>query len=96
MNSSPCGFQEIVETITFHCHAPHARRVSLVGDFNNWSATTHPMRKEQDGSWFVTVPLNRGRHYYQFLVDGQPVLDPAAMCTFGKEDQSKVSLIALS
>jgi len=96
MKSIHCEFGEIGENITFHCQAAHARSVSLVGDFNNWNASSHPMTKEKNGLWVVTVQLNRGRHYYQFLVDGEPVLDPAAMCAAGKEHHSKVSLIALS
>jgi 1,4-alpha-glucan branching enzyme len=84
------------EAITFHCEATQAATVCLIGDFNNWNATTHPMQRQTDGSWFLEVPLNHGRHYYQFLVDGEPVLDPEAMCTVRKERNSKVSLIALS
>ena len=84
------------ETITFHCPATQAARVSLIGDFNNWNATRHRMQRQADGSWCLEVPLTRGYHYYQFLVDGEPVLDPEAMCTVRKERHSKVSLIALS
>jgi 1,4-alpha-glucan branching enzyme len=68
----------------------------LIGDFNNWSPTSHPMQRQPDGSWHLEVTLARGRHYYQFLVDGEPILDPAAMCTIRKDRDSKVSLIALS
>jgi 1,4-alpha-glucan branching enzyme len=84
------------ETITFQCAATQAARVCLIGDFNNWNTSTHPMRRQADGSWFLEVPLTRGRHYYQFLVDGEPVLDPEAMCIVRKDRNSKVSLIALS
>jgi 1,4-alpha-glucan branching enzyme len=84
------------EPITFHCLATRAATVSLIGDFNNWSATKHLMQHQADGSWRLEVPLTRGYHYYQFLVDGEPVLDPEAMCTVRKERNSKVSLIALS
>jgi 1,4-alpha-glucan branching enzyme len=87
---------EITETITFHCQAAQAATVCLIGDFNNWNTTTHPMQRQEDGSWLLEVPLNRGHHHYQFLVDGEPVLDPEAMCDIRKERQSKVSLIALS
>jgi 1,4-alpha-glucan branching enzyme len=85
-----------VETITFHYESTAARQVCLVGDFNNWSATSHPMKRQRDGSWRLEIPLSRGRHYYQFLVDGEPVLDPEAMCAVRQERHSKVSLIALS
>ena len=84
------------EWITFHCEASGAESVRLVGDFNNWNASMHPMRRQPDGSWRLRLRLPRGRHYYQFLVDGEPVLDPQAMCEICQEQQSKVSLIALS
>ena len=88
--------RDTMETITFHCAAAKAAAVCLIGDFNNWNSTTNPMERQADGSWVLAVPLNRGRHYYQFLVDGEPVLDPEAMCAIRKERDSKVSLIALS
>jgi 1,4-alpha-glucan branching enzyme len=88
---------DTTEMIAFHyCAATWSAKVCLIGDFNNWNATTHPMQRQADGSWFLQVPLTRGRHYYQFLVDGEPVLDPEAMCAVRKDRNSKVSLIALS
>ena len=90
------ALKDIVEMITFHYTATQAATVSLIGDFNNWNATRHRMQRQADGSWCLEVPLTRGYHYYQFLVDGEPVLDPEAMCTVRKERHSKVSLIALS
>ncbi len=87
---------DTTEQITFHCPATEAASVCLIGDFNNWNANRHPMQRQRDGSWLLQVPLTRRRHYYQFLVDGEPVLDPEAMCTVRQEQHSKVSLIALS
>jgi 1,4-alpha-glucan branching enzyme len=88
--------KDAAEMITFHCAAAEAAHVSLVGDFNNWNPAAHPMRRERDGGWVLKVLLCRGRHYYQFLVDGEPVLDPTAMCAVRQERHSRVSLIALS
>jgi 1,4-alpha-glucan branching enzyme len=96
MNRTHDDRDDITEPITFHCEATRAARVCLIGDFNNWNATTHPMERQVDGSWFLEVLLSHGHHHYQFLVDGEPVLDPEAMCAIGKEQGSKVSLIALS
>lgn len=97
MNMTHIELNDTTEMITFHyCAATRSAKVCLIGDFNNWSATTHPMQRQADGSWFLQMPLTRSRHYYQFLVDGEPVLDPEAMCAVRKERNSKVSLIALS
>lgn len=88
--------EEVAEFITFHCRMTMATKVSLIGDFNNWNALSHPMQRQADGSWLLQVSLPRGRHYYQFLVDGEPILDPEAMCIIRRERNSRVSLIALS
>lgn len=61
--------------------APHAARVSLIGDFNDWDAARTPMRRLGEGSavWTTVVPLAPGRYRYAFLADGSRWLaDPAA------------------
>lgn len=59
----------------------HARRVSVVGDFNNWNSKNAPMVRSQDGGfWSVIVPITPGRHMYGFMVDDSLfVLDPRAL-----------------
>jgi hypothetical protein len=70
--------------------APTAGSVSLVGDFNDWSATATPMQRvEGNGVWSITVPLNPGRYRYAFLVDGStwlgdPTAPPALDDEFGR------------
>lgn len=60
--------------------APQASKVSVVGDFNDWNATTTPMvRTPNSAVWTVTLPLTTGRHVYSFVVDGSSwIADPAA------------------
>jgi hypothetical protein len=57
-----------------------AKRVALVGDFNNWNPTVAPMaRSSEGGLWSVIVPILPGRHMYGFMVDDSVfVLDPRA------------------
>jgi len=57
-----------------------ARRVSVVGDFNNWDASVSPMKRiGTDGPWTATVFAKPGRHAYSFLVDDATlVADPRA------------------
>lgn len=47
-----------------------AERAWLVGEFNGWSRTAHPMAR--DGEWFTAVvPLETGRAFrYRYLLDG--------------------------
>ncbi|MGU3359821.1 1,4-alpha-glucan branching protein GlgB [Methylobacterium sp. M6A4_1b] len=54
-----------IEGFRFAVWAPNARRVSIVGDFNNWDGRRHPMRLWQNGGvWELFVPgLKAGAHY---------------------------------
>ncbi len=67
-------------TVQFVIVAPAANEVSLVGDFNDWSASATPMELVADNRvWSVTIPLNAGRYRYAFLVNGDTWLsDPSA------------------
>ena len=43
--------------VLFRVWAPHARAISVVGDFNNWVPGSHPMRKvDNDSVWEVFIP----------------------------------------
>src|SRR5262249_22555282 len=55
---------------------PDARRVALRGSFNAWQGDAHPLRKDTDGEWGITVYLCPSRIVYYFDVDGVPWLDP--------------------
>lgn len=50
-----------------------AESVYLVGDFNNWSETAHPMiRDRNEGCWYVVLELERGKEYqFRYLVNGR-------------------------
>jgi 1,4-alpha-glucan branching enzyme len=80
----------------FFCHAPEAKRVSLVGDFNDWDPAATPMRRLPDGRWMATLDLHHGHHRYLFIVDGTSRLDPRASGVARNDDNQPVSLIAVS
>jgi len=65
-------------TVTFTCDAPHARHVSVYGDFDNWAAYGTPMKQHAGGQWTLTLALKPGRHVYKFNVDGKWMHDPKA------------------
>ena len=49
-----------------------ADRIHLVGDFNDWSRDSHPMERDRDGGWHITVDLVAGRSYqFRYLCDGE-------------------------
>jgi 1,4-alpha-glucan branching enzyme len=59
----------------FSVWAPNARRVSVVGEFNQWDGRVHPMRRRADaGVWELFLPgVDQGAHYKFEIVgaDGQ-------------------------
>ena len=42
--------------IVFAVWAPNAQQVSILGDFNNWSETDHPMHSNDSGIWSLFIP----------------------------------------
>jgi 1,4-alpha-glucan branching enzyme len=47
-----------------------AKKVHLVGDFNNWDESSTPLKKQKDGSFAVTLELEKGREYqFRYLVN---------------------------
>ncbi len=72
----------------FAVWAPNARRVSVVGDFNDWDGRRHPMRRRGAiGVWEIFLPdIGTGRAYKFEIVgaDGQvqpQKADPFAVAT---------------
>jgi len=87
--------KDMAKPINFFCNSPNAQGVQLVGDFNHWNPTTHPMEQREDGWWFLQVLLTHGHHQYRFLVDGEPMLDPRATGVTRNELGEEVSLVAV-
>ncbi len=48
-----------------------AETVHLVGDFNDWSRHSHPLRRAESGMWEISLELPRERSYqFRYLIDG--------------------------
>jgi len=62
--------------VNFLLEAAHAGQVFLVGEFNAWNTTTHPMKKEKSGVWKISLSLLPGAYQYRFFVDGGWQGDP--------------------
>lgn len=61
-------------TVTFRLVAPNAREVALGAELDG---TPHPMTRDANGVWIVTVgPLAPEIYAYTFNADGLAVLDP--------------------
>ena len=54
--------------ITFEFESSDAKKVILMGDFNNWNPKKHPMKKDGNGIWTKAVMLFSGKYEYKFLI----------------------------
>ena len=66
--------------VTFQLPAEHeAERAAVLGDWNDWDESSHPMKKRKDGSHSVTVSLEAGRDYrFRYLLNGDSWVDDKA------------------
>ncbi|HEX6119060.1 MAG TPA: 1,4-alpha-glucan branching protein GlgB [Dongiaceae bacterium] len=60
-----------IKGVSFAVWAPNARRVSVVGDFNDWDGRRHPMRKRiEAGVWELFIPGLQGGEVYKYEIKG--------------------------
>jgi len=58
-----------LDGVAFSVWAPNARRVSVVGDFNNWDGRRHPMRlRPEAGVWEIFIPRLAPGARYKFEI----------------------------
>ncbi|MFT4232751.1 MAG: 1,4-alpha-glucan branching protein GlgB, partial [Leucobacter sp.] len=80
---------ERVAGVHFAVWAPNALRVSLVGDFNAWNETAHPMRaRGATGVWEIFIPGLEEGAVYKYDVraaDGAQLPQKADPVGFGSE-----------
>jgi 1,4-alpha-glucan branching enzyme len=51
--------------------ARDAKTVTIAGDFNDWSHTATPLKRDKNGSFKVTLELEKDREYqFRYLIDG--------------------------
>ena len=55
----------------FAVWAPHAREVSVVGDFNGWDGYAHPMWRRDDEIWVTFIPCLKNGDIYKYRVVGE-------------------------
>ncbi|MDH3650159.1 MAG: isoamylase early set domain-containing protein [Saprospiraceae bacterium] len=49
-----------------------AKKVQVVGDFNEWNPKKTIMKKLKDGSFTLTMELDKGNEYqFRYLIDGK-------------------------
>jgi 1,4-alpha-glucan branching enzyme len=51
--------------------AVQGESVFLVGDFNGWDESATPMKRQKNGSFTITLELDKDREYqFRYLVNG--------------------------
>lgn len=64
---------EGVPGVAFGVWAPNARRVSVVGDFNQWDGRRHPMRiRGGTGIWELFIPGLKQGEVYKYEIKSNP------------------------
>ena len=69
----------------FRLRCPRAQQVFLLGNFNNWSTTAHPMSRidGQPDRWETCVQLSPGTYgYCYFVIEDECITDRARGLTF--------------
>ncbi|MDU2063980.1 MAG: 1,4-alpha-glucan branching protein GlgB [Sporomusaceae bacterium] len=76
-----------VAGVRFTVWAPHARSVSVIGDFNGWSSLAHPLVKISDQLWSLWIPeVSVGALYkYEITAPNGAVLTKADPFAFASE-----------
>jgi 1,4-alpha-glucan branching enzyme len=67
--------KQVGDELVFVFHGSPGRRVSLVGDFNNWDPFMDPLDEMSPGTYSVSLRVPPGRHWYSFFSDGRRILD---------------------
>jgi len=48
-----------------------ADTIHLVGDFNDWNQSSHPLAHTREEKWSITVPLEPSKAYqFRYLING--------------------------
>ncbi|EIJ36432.1 alpha-amylase family glycosyl hydrolase [Thiothrix nivea] len=55
----------------FSVWAPNAKAVYLLGDFNDWNEESHPLERNNAGSWSVVIPEAKEGDEYQYRILNQ-------------------------
>jgi 1,4-alpha-glucan branching enzyme len=85
-----------IQGVHFAVWAPNAEYVSVIGDFNGWNKSSHPLKKREDdsGIWFGFIPgIKKGSLYKYYIVRGNYKIDKADPFAFFCEKPPKTASI---
>lgn len=71
------GVTQLNDAVVFVTLYPHAKEISLAGDFNNWQPGKNILEKVgESGIWQAKMSLAPGKYRYRLVVDGKWQQDP--------------------
>jgi hypothetical protein len=80
------SYTSIGDTLFFELSGyANAKQVVLTGNFNQWNERELKMQKTATG-WRLPYVLAAGAYEYKYIIDGQWLVDPAAIYTTGSGD----------
>ncbi len=86
------------EGVVFAVWAPNAREVGLIGSFNDWDESSHPMYASESGIWTLFVPGLQEYTLYKYRIvarDGQ-VYDKSDPYGFAMENRPKTGSLVVN
>lgn len=91
------GAHSIKNGVRFAVWAPKAKKVSVVGDFNNWKTGQTPLTLQNDGeTWAATVPDVAKGNFYKFAIEdeyGNVVLKADPYAFFAEKAPGTASVV---
>ena len=88
--------KHVINGVLFKVYAPHARSVSVIGDFNLWDGRRCPMASADDGIWRLFVPGVAPEALYKFEIhDQQGCLLPHKSDPFGRKTEQWPGLASI-
>ena len=69
------------------------KSICVAGAFNGWNPSSHPLSREKENLWSLSLPLPPGPQSYKLVIDGDWRLDPANSLTRSDGVGQKNSLV---
>jgi len=86
---------EDIDGVVFAVWAPNARQVAIIGDFNGWDPSRHPMYSSDTGIWTLFIPgLTEFSVYkYRITTQDQKQVDKADPFGFAMEERPRTGSV---
>ena len=79
--------------VEFNVQIPPGSFVTIAGDFNAYDPFSHRLSEISPGHYQTRLKLFPGTHYYYFVVDGVPVIDPRNLRTMVSASGQQLSVV---